>query len=310
MVTRVSTAGNYSALLANLMAAQQRQVDAGQQVSTQKKGTDLKSYAQSAEVLTAMQSVQSQLKGYQDQNTVVADKLTTQDSALNQVKDSASAIRQAVADALASGHADTLMQDLQAQMSNAVDGLNARYNGQYIFAGGQIDTKPVTATQLSDLTAPATTISSYFQNDSFKSTAKVDDSTTVTTGVLASDVGTQLMTALQAIQQFQEGPNGPFTGPLTAAQSTFLQSQLDGLDQVTSGITNITAANGLVQQRVSSVNDSLTTRADTMTTMVGGITDVDMSQAITNLQMAQVSVQASAQVFQSLQSSSLLTLLR
>ena len=38
---RVSTGGNYSAVLANIMAAQQRQMDAGNQVATQKKGADL-----------------------------------------------------------------------------------------------------------------------------------------------------------------------------------------------------------------------------------------------------------------------------
>lgn len=310
MVTRVSTAGNYSALLTNLMAAQQRQVDAGNQVSSQKVGSNLKDYAKSAEVLTAMQSVSSQLKTYQDQNVMIADKLTTQDSALNQVTDAAGSIREAVADALSSGHADTLMQDLQAQMSNAVDGLNARYNGKYLFAGGQIDTKPVTATSLSDLTAPATTIADYFHNDDYKVQAKVDDSTTVTTGMLASDLGTQLMTALQNIQAYNEGPNGPFTGKLTDAQQTFLQSQLSGLDAVHTGLTNATAANGLVQQRVDNVSDALTTRTDSLSGMMGGITDANMSQAVANLQMAQVSVQAAAQVFQSLQSSSLLNLLK
>lgn len=310
MVTRVSTAGNYASLLTNLMAAQQRQIDAGNQVATQKQGSNLKDYAKSAEVLTAMQTVSSQLQTYQDQNTIISDKLTTQDSALNQVTDAAGAIREAVADALSSGHADTLMQDLQSQMSNAVDGLNARYNGKYLFAGGQIDTKPVTATSLSDLTAPATTISDYFHNDDYKAQAKVDDSTTVTTGMLASDLGTQLMTALQAIQSYNEGPDGPFTGKLTDSQAAFLQSQLNGLDAVHTGLTNATAANGLVQQRVDTVATNLTSRSDSLTGMMGGITDADMTTAVSNLQMAQVSVQAAAQVFQSLQSSSLLNLLK
>ena len=38
MVTRVSTAGNYSAILANLLAAENRQVDAENRVSSQKNG--------------------------------------------------------------------------------------------------------------------------------------------------------------------------------------------------------------------------------------------------------------------------------
>ena len=42
---RVSTSGNYSVVLANLMAAQQRQLDAGTQVSSEKKAQDLKGYS-------------------------------------------------------------------------------------------------------------------------------------------------------------------------------------------------------------------------------------------------------------------------
>ena len=56
-MNRVSTGGNYSAVLANLMAAQQRQMEAGNMVGTQKKGSNLKDISRNAEMLTAMRSV-------------------------------------------------------------------------------------------------------------------------------------------------------------------------------------------------------------------------------------------------------------
>ena len=40
MVTRVSTTGNYSSVLANLMGAQLRQADANERVSSQKNGNE------------------------------------------------------------------------------------------------------------------------------------------------------------------------------------------------------------------------------------------------------------------------------
>src|SRR5206468_8881109 len=110
MVTRVSTVGNYATVLANLMAAQQRQLDAGQRVATQKNGHNLKDFAKSDELLTAMRSVQTRLGAFQDQNSLIADKLTTQDTALNQVADATQTARQAIADALASGDGSTLME--------------------------------------------------------------------------------------------------------------------------------------------------------------------------------------------------------
>jgi len=309
MVTRVSTTGNYASILSNLMSAQLRQFDANERVSSQKNGNDLKDYAKKAETLAAMRVVDRRTKAYQDQNGLIADKLSTQDQALNQVTDSAAQIRQALADALATDRADTLMTDLNSLFKNAVQGMNTSYDGKYLFAGGQINTKPVTAQTLADLTAgPA--IPTFFQNDDFKAQAKLDDSTTVTTGFLADDLGTNMMNALKTIQAFHEGASGPFTGQLTDAQRTFIEGQLAGWDTIRSDLTLTTAQNGLTQKRVDDVASGLVARKDTLTVMIGGITDADMAKAAGDLQAAQLAVQASAQVFMSLQNSSLLALLK
>src|SRR3954469_13769063 len=110
MVTRVSTAGNYASILANLIAAENRQVNAENRVSSQKNGDNLKAYADNAERLTAMRSVDRRLQAYQDQNSLIAAKLTNQDQALTAMADSAQEVRQAISDALAADNADTLMQ--------------------------------------------------------------------------------------------------------------------------------------------------------------------------------------------------------
>ncbi|WP_309604859.1 flagellin [Phenylobacterium sp.] len=309
MDTRVSTSGNYSAILANLMEAQQRQVDAGNRVSTQQNGSNLKDYANTAETLTAMKSVDRRITNYQDTNSQIAAKLTTQDGALTQVADAATAVRQAITDALASDRSDTFMQQVQGQFQSAVNGLNAKYDGKYLFAGGQINTQPVTATALTDLTA-GPPISSFFKNDTFKVQAKLDDSTTVTTGVLATDVGTNMLTALKSIQAFQESAAGPFTGQLTAAQRTFLEGQLATWDGIRGATTTAAAQNGIVQQQVDTAKAGLVSQQNTLTIMIGGVTDADMAKAATDLSNAQLAVQASAHVLVALRDSSLLNLLR
>ncbi|MDB5425564.1 MAG: flagellin [Phenylobacterium sp.] len=308
MVTRVSTNGNYASVLTNLMSAQSRLFDANERVSSEKNGSNLKDYANKAETLAAMRVVDRRTKAYQDQNGLIADKLSNQDQALNQVADAAGQIRQTIADALATDRADTLMTDLNGLFKNAIQGMNTSYDGKYLFAGGQINTQPVTATSMADLTAgPA--IASFFQNDQFKAQAKLDDSTSVTTGFLANDIGTPLMSALQAIQAYSQGPNGPFTGQLTDAQRTFLQGVLPGFDTVRSDLTLTAAQNGLTQKRVDDVASSLVGRKDTLTVMIGDITGADMGKAASDLAAAQLAVQASAKVFQSLQNSSLLNFL-
>lgn len=310
MVTRVTTNGNYSAVLANLLAAQRSQMEAGDRVATRKNGQDLKDYSKSSELLTAMRSVQTRLGVYEEQNKLLTDKLDTQNTGITRVADAAQAVRQIFAEALASGRADTLVEDVQAQLRNAVEGMNARYGGKYVFAGGQVDTRPVTATSLSDLTAPPGIIANFFQNDQFRVTAKLDEATTVNTGILADNLGTDLLTAFQTFQTFNEGAGGPFTGQLTAAQQTFLEGQLANWDSVRADVTNIAAYNGVNQKRLETIAEDLKTRQNSLAGMLGEITDADMAKAAADLQQAQISVQSAAYVFQALQDSSLINLLR
>lgn len=310
-MNRVSTSGNYATVLANLTKAQQSQLYFGNQLATQRKGADLKAYATTADTLTAMHTVQARLKSYQEQNTVIADRLSSQDSALNQVTDAAGAIREAMANAIATGSSETMMTDIQAQLAGAVEGMNSRYNGKYLFAGGQVDTRPVSLTSMNDLTDPPSPaapvdVSTFFHNDNYKMQNKVDDSTTVTTGVLASDIGTKLMTALHDLQN---SPVGPFTGKLSVAQQNWLQGQLGTWDGLRSDLTTMTAANGLTQKRLDTSKATVVSQDTTLAGMVGDITDADMGQAATQLQMAGMAVQAAAHVFQTLQGASLLSIL-
>jgi len=308
-MTRVSTVGNYSAVLSNLMSAQQRQIEAGITVSTQKNGTNLKDYSRSAEILTAMRSIESRVGSYLEQNRLITDKLSTQDFALNQIADSVLDTREAIASALASGRSDTLMLEMEANFRNGVQAMNTRYGGKYLFAGGQIDTEPVSAEVLSDLASPAV-IANFFKNDDFIAKAQVDDATSVSTGLLASDLGTNILTAYQAIQDFDDGVDGPFGGPLTDNQRAFLEGLLDDWDALHSDAVDMTARNGMAQSRVEGVKTDLTNRKDSLTSMIGDITDADMAAAVTRLEQAQLSVQAAAQVFTTLKESSLLNLLQ
>jgi flagellar hook-associated protein 3 FlgL len=308
-MNRVSTAANYATALANLMSAQGRQIEAGTQVSSQKKAVDLKGYARQAETLTAMRSLQTRTTGYIDQTSALGDKLRVQDTALNQIKDAVQSARQAIANALAADRGDTLMQELSGEFSNVTQGLNAKHDGQYLFSGGLVNTPPTTAAGLASLTAAPTT-ASLFQNGSFVAQNRLDDSTTVQTGMLADQIGTATFNAFAAVQAFEQGGGGPFAGPLTAAQRTFLQGQLAAFDAAHDQLVQVAGTNGLAQNQVESAQEDLGHRADMLETMIGNVTDVDMAEAVSRLQQAQLSVQAAAQVFSTLQGASLLNYLR
>ena len=304
---RVSTSGLYGSVLANLTAAQNAQVSASTQVSSGKKATDLKGFGGKAETLTAMQSVQSQVTSYLDQSTLLANKLTMQDNAMTQLGTAAQSASKAISDALASGDGSNLIQTLNGNFKDAISSLNTTYNGEYIFAGGQVNTKPVNAQALIDLASPAT-VASIFANDQHAAANQINSNTTLQTGFLADQLGAPLFSALKSIEDFDQSV-GAFSGQLTEAQKTFLQGQLGSIQSAVAGVTNLTAQNGLLQKQVDTNVTALTDQQTSLAGLIGNITDADLAQASSNLATAQQAIQASAQVFQTLRNSSLVNLL-
>ena len=307
-MTRVSTVQNYNIMTSNLMRAQIRQNEVGAQVSSQKVATDLKGYAKNAEVLTAMRSTQTRIDGLVDQAKLVSNRLDIQDNGIGRIADSTKSARDAISNTLAAGNASTLMQQMRAAFSEVVQGLNTKSNGLYVFSGAKTDTASTTATSMADLTAAPST-ASLFQNDEYIASGRIDEQTNASIGVLGDGLGTGVFDAFKQLQAYVDA-NGPFTGTLTGTQVNFLKGLLPTFETAYKGVVEIQAKNGVTQKRFEVAETDLSNQSDTLTVMVGGITDVDMADAITRLEAAKLAVQASAQVFASLQASSLLSVLK
>lgn len=307
-MTRVSTIQNYNIMTSNLMKAQIRQNDVGAQVSSQKVANDLKGYAKNAEILTAMRGTQNRINGLLDQSKQVGNRLEMQDTGLGRVADGTQKAREAIANALAAGNATTLMQQMQASFGDVIQGLNTKSNGLYVFSGAKTDTATTSATTMADLTAaPAT--ADLFHNDQYITTNRIDEQTNAKTGVLGDAIGTNVFDAFKQVQAYVDA-NGDFTGKLDDAQVQFLTGLLSTFDTAQKGVVDLQGKNGVTQKRFEAATADLSNQADTLTGMVGGITDVDMADAVTRLEAAKLAVQASAQVFTSLQASSLLNVLK
>jgi len=310
---RVSTASSYSSALLNIMNAQSKQDTAQQQYSTGKIGDDLTAYAGTVSQITAAQTLQARNDTYVANNTSLSDRLSAQDTALSQVASVTESARSAVAEALATGDATTLTTSLQSQLSQAISALNTQYNGQYLFSGGDPSTAPVaSSTTLTSITA-TNGVSSSFQNGDQPQQDRLDDQTRVTTGFTASSVATNLFNALSSVKTYlqnaQAANGGTPVTTLSTADSTALQGMLKSFDSAYSAVNDQVAQNGLMQNQVSSTLTAQTARQTALTTTLGDLTNVDQAQAATNLTLAQTAVEASAQVFASLQNTSLLNIL-
>jgi flagellar hook-associated protein 3 FlgL len=308
-MTRVATFGSYQSALLDLMSAQTRAADAQERVSTQKNATDLTGFGRQSETLTALKGAQSRIQGFLDTSEAVSARLTTQDLALGQIKDAIAGAREALGGALATDSGGSLMLDLEGHFQAARGGLNMRHHGGYLFAGASTSTMPVAAASLTELAA-APSVTSLFSNDTLKTASRVAEGTTLETGFLANELGTDVLSILRDIQTFHATPgSGPLDGRLTGPQKAFLTTQLARLEQAGTAVVDKMARTGSLANQVESITKGHEAQKSALDGLVAGRTDADMAEAITDLQLSQVAIQASAQVISQLRQVSLLNYL-
>lgn len=306
---RISTQQTWNNALRNLMEAQNRQNEASTQVSTRKVATDLMGYGRSSEIIASYKGAMDKTDSYLEITQRVSERLDSQNIALETTGEAASAARQSILETLASDDGTTIMLSLQGNFSMALQGLNYRHNGQYLFAGGT-EGAPVNVSSLSQLAA-APAVDDAFNNGTVKKASQIDSRTSIETGMLASELGTELMGLFREIQQYNDDPaTGPFQGQLTEAQKTFLTDIAGRFEGAHNNLLEQTALNGTIQNRVENVANSLTNQSNTLGGLISDRTDVDMAEAYSRLEMAEISVQASAQVLAGLRDTSLLYLLK
>lgn len=305
---RVTTFSAYNSVIANLMRSESRQNEAQVQVSSGKVASDLKGFSTNAEALTSARTLMTRVGGYLDNAKSLQTRLDAQNLALTQVQDAGTQARQAIANAIATGRGDGLMVELDSYLGQAAAALNTQHNGRYLFGGGKVDTPPVAVQNIQGLLNPPA--GGVFQNDQLTPTAQLDETTTLQTGQLASDVGTDLFNAIASVASYDQGASGPLGSHLTEDQIDFLTNALQTFDDANDKLTTSVATNGLAQNRVDQAVSTQQDRQTTLQVMIGNMTDVDMAEAASRLSQAQVALQASAHVFASLQDTSLLDYLK
>lgn len=305
---RIATSTAYQSVLTNLLASESRQIAAQKQVSSGMLADNLSGFGNQTQALIATQSVKARVDGLVGQLKQTSVQLTFQQTALEQVNSIAQSLQQALISAQGAGSGTGLMGQVQSLFTQAAQALNTQYNGNYVFSGGQTATQPFTAAALSDLTTQPS-VANFFQDGTLTPVSRIDDTATVQTGFLATDVGSALMTIFRSIQAFQQGVSGNFGGSLSAAQETFIESAISQISTVVDSTGQTAAQGGNVQNQVAAALTTQTDRQTTLTGVLGDMTNADAAAAATNLTQAQTAFQASAQVFNTLKGMSLLNYL-
>lgn len=295
-VERVATNAQAQYLLSEIMQRTQALNNSQQQVASGKVSTTYAGIGNKTSALEAARASAARADAYQSATSAALSQLNLQDTELSQLSSISQQLQQALSDAAGKGDATGLMQQVQNIFDQASQVLNAKdASGNYLFGGDKDNTPPFNVTSLSQLAGLAD-VSDAFSNGTQKKSVMVGDDQPVQIGVLASDIGTQLMQTLKDIATFDAGPTGGFSATLTSAQETFLSAEAPVAATATSNLNLATAANGNTYKRLNDAADQQTALSTLYKGFVSNIENVDMGTAITQLNMNQTALQAALQV--------------
>jgi flagellar hook-associated protein 3 FlgL len=236
-------------------------------------------------------------------------RLDLQDAQLSQLGELADQVRQTLTKAAADQDATSLTIQMQGFFNQAVEILNAKDANGYIYAGDNNQVPPVAVTSWSGLAA-LPSASQAFVNGTVKTSVRIGDTQTVQVGLLASDLGTDLLDLFQQFAQFDASASGPFDGKTTPAQQNFIESTIPTAMNVAHGVNAQAAQNGIAYKMVQNTVSRLQATSTVHKTFVSNLEDVDITEALSRLNQNQIALQASFQVASTLNRLSLLDYLR
>lgn len=305
MIDRVGSWNYGNSLFNEYARIQARARQTTEQISSGKVGDQYSDVGDKASVLATAKISAAGIEAYSQATTEVLTRLNIQDLHLQQLSDLSARLRGAIGDALSTGHAPAFMDQIKNLFEEATGILNGKVDGKYIYGGSRTDQPPVNVTTLAALVAAPTT-ADVFDNSSLKQSQRLDENETMETGILASDVGADLMQMFKDIATFDAGVGGPLGMDLSAAQSAFLSTQHAAAPAVQQGINVIAGMNGSRHEQATNVRDRHESMAAYFSKFIGDIEDVDLAEALTRLNQDQAAAEAAGRMISQINQMSLL----
>lgn len=305
-IDRVATSSQTAYFLNQIQNAGHALDKTQEQIASGKNATTYAGFGDQTQVLTATISVNARNAAYATATKFAVTQTDLQDTQLTGLADLAARLKKAVSDAVSNNDGKTLMAQVESIFDQASAILNSKdANGAYIYSGGKTDIAPVTVDSLAALEALPSTADA-FANGDLKKSVQVGDGVTVSYGIAASDVGTDLMQMLKDIADFNASTPFGSTDNLTGPQGNFLTGAIATTTNVADGLNAATAANGYVANRLTDAQTQQTAMTTLYKGFVSTIQDTNMANAATQLSLNQTQLQAAIQVTAGLHQLSLL----
>lgn len=316
-MTRISTAQQSQMRITDMMASQKKVADAQRQVTTGHVAEFYKDIHMDVTSLAGAKSLLARLDQHEANNSLILNRLASYDQAMAGIESSGSDIRGSVMSAINTASTQGLYATIEGAFENVLNFLNSQNTEGYLFAGTNRDVAPVSISSIDDLLLAAEPPTDIFQNNDLKSAVRIDENRTLEVGVLAEDLGLEIMTAFQRMAMWQNGvvpttapipvgPSGNFATPLTAEDQDFLIGEIANIEQLVDAISAFRGDNGLNQKTIEEAQEVLSLQINQAKGLVSNIEDVDSAEAITNLNQKNFALEASYNVLSQINRLSLL----
>ena len=319
-MTRVSTFQQSQTLIKEMMGSQSKMAEAQRQVSTGHVAEYYKDIHMDVTNLAGSKSLLSRLEQYEANNGKIMSRLAQYDQALAGMENTGGDVLSAVMSAINSSSPQGLTGTIEGAFETVLNFLNSQNTEGYLFGGSNSDVPPVNLATINDLMAAAEPPTDIFQNNDLKATVRIDENRTLEVGMLADEIGLEIMTSLQRLALWANGvvpttapvPAGPsnsFGSPLSQEDQDFLVGEIATLETMMDNIAGFRGENGLNQKTMDDTMEALDLQINQTKVFISNIEDVDAAEAIANLNQRELALEVSYNVLSTINRMSLLNFL-
>ena len=302
---RVSTAAMQQNLLNQMRSVQSQLTEATRQSSSGMKSDSYSGVSDNSYVISTLSAEISESSAYADLAEQIQSRVEMYYSTLNDMVDLLSDMLADISGALSTGSTDVagINESATAALSTMASLLNTQYEDRYLFAGSATNTAPVSVDVVDypAMTTPSITDTSYYSGNGDVASAKVADGTTIEYGITADQEPFEQ--ALRALNLTAYASSDPIDEAALTEAMALIEGAVEGIADLQTQVS-------LTQDELEAIVDMHTDFQLTAEGIVTDLAEVDLAEAMVNLETLSVQLEASYSVASQIVDMSLFEYLR
>ncbi len=322
-MTRVATLAQQRLVTAAALRTQRNVNELQAQVASGKETQRFSGIANNASKLVNLKSELKQAEQFIENITITEKRLDLMAFAIEEIEKIARKARTDLAGTLNGSTADDLEVPsvMQAARDQVIELLNMKDDSRFLFAGGEIETRPVDISNgtytTPVITGPPnpsfnqTVDTGYYEGDSAVQSTRIDDNFTVSYGILANESAFEKL-----IRTLDNIAAHSFSDPVNTNEQTFIKAAMAELTEVIENngtdktLTDFRSDIGLDRVMLDSIKGKHSDFLNFAQDSIAEIENVDTAEAVALLNFEQIQLEASFTTIARIQTLSLSNFLR